>query len=238
MTAPSAPLLRAVGLTRRYGDFLALDGIDVALSRGEAVALTGPNGAGKTTLLSILAGVTRPTDGTVEARNGRPGWVPQGPSLYGRLTTAENLRLFAALEGDADPDGLTADLIARADLTGFADQPAHTLSTGTLQRLNLCVALAGRPGALLLDEPTASLSPDQRHRFWDWLAELRADAGLAVLFSTQSVDEAVRRADRLLVLARGRVAFAGGPEELASGAASDPAQAEAAFLRLVSDDGP
>ena len=236
MTAPAAPLLRAEGLTRRYGDFVALDGVDVTLARGESVALAGPNGAGKTTLLSILAGVTQATDGTVDDPGGRPGWVPQRPSLYGRLTTAENLRLFATLEGDADPAGLTAELIARADLERFADQAAHTLSTGTLQRLNLCVALAGRPDALLLDEPTATLSPDQRHRLWDWLTELRDEAGLAVMFSTQSVDEAVRRADRLVVLARGRVAFAGRPRELAGDAAVEPSEAEAAFLRLVADE--
>src|SRR5262245_24279332 len=204
------PLLVARGLRRRYRDFAALDGVDLDLGAGEAVALLGPNGAGKTTLLTILAGVARPTEGEVEWRDGaapRVGWVPQRPALYPRLTVRENLRLFAALEGAGDADAAAEALIARADLADFAGRPAAKLSTGTLQRLNLAIALAGSPGVLLLDEPTATLSPDQRHRLWTWLAGLRAD-GLALMFSTQSVDEAMRHADRIGVLAGGRLLFA------------------------------
>ena len=139
----------ARGLRRRYRDFAALDGVDLDLRAGESVALLGPNGAGKTTLLTILAGVARATEGAVEWRDGaapRVGWVPQRPALYPRLTTRENLRLFAALEGASDPEAAAEDLIARADLAEFADRPAAKLSTGTLQRLNLAIALAGRPG--------------------------------------------------------------------------------------------
>ena len=233
------PLLVARGLRRRYRDFAALDGVDLDLRAGESVALLGPNGAGKTTLLTILAGVARPTEGAVEWRDGaapRVGWVPQRPALYPRLTTRENLRLFAALEGASDPEAAAEDLIARADLAEFADRPAAKLSTGTLQRLNLAIALAGRPGVLLVDEPTATLSPDQRHRLWTWLAGLRGE-GLALMFSTQSVDEAMRHADRIFVLAAGRLLFAGTPEELVRehdiGAGGDAEAAELAFIRLV-----
>ena len=239
VTAPGAPMLVAKGLRRLYRDFAALDGVDLDLRAGESVALLGPNGAGKTTLLTILAGVTHASAGTVAWADGaapRVGWVPQRPSLYPRLTARENLRLFAALEGAGDADAAAQELMARADLGRFADQPAGKLSTGTLQRLNLAIALAGRPGALLLDEPTATLSPDQRHRLWAWLDELRG-GGLALMFSTQSVDEAMRHGDRIAVLAAGRLLFAGSPAELLRehglGEGEDAEAAEPAFIRLV-----
>ena len=207
------------------------------------MALLGPNGAGKTTLLTILAGVTRVTSGRVQWADGvapRVGWVPQRPALYRRLTPRENLRLFAGLEGAADAAALADELIGRADLGAVADRPASTLSTGTIQRLNLAIALAGRPSLLLLDEPTATLSPDQRHRLWGWLDVLRAD-GLALLFSTQSVDEAMRRGDRMLVLTGGRLLFAGTSDEMVSahgiGPGADTEAAELAFMRLVAPEG-
>jgi ABC-2 type transport system ATP-binding protein len=232
-------MLQASGLRRRYRGVAALDGVDLELRSGEAVALVGPNGAGKTTLLTILAGVTRPSEGRVGWAEGvapRVGWVPQRPSLYPRLTTRENLRLFAGLEGAGDADAVAGELLDRADLAGFADRPAGKLSTGTLQRLNLAIALAGRPSVLLLDEPTATLSPDQRHRLWAWLDEL-CGAGMALMFSTQSVDEAMRHGGRIVVLAAGRLLFSGGPADLVRehgiGAGQDAEAAELAFIRLV-----
>jgi len=232
-TTTGGPLLRGAGLAKRYRGVAALDGVDLELEPGGSLALLGPNGAGKTTLLRILAGVTPPTAGTLEgAGTGRGvGWVPQRPAVYQRLTTRENLRLFAALEGAADPDVAADRLLERADLVEFAGRPAAELSTGTLQRLNLGVALAGAPALLLLDEPTATLSPDQRHRLWGWLAELRREDRLALLFSTQSVHEAAANADRMLVLVRGRVAFAGTADELTAAYGVD--DAEAAFLALL-----
>ena len=233
------PLLAARGVTKRYRKLTVLGEVDIELAEGEAVALLGPNGAGKTTLLSILAGVTPPSAGTITWRGparARVGWVPQRPALYQRLTTRENLRLFGALEGAEDPAALAERLLERADLVQFADRPAAALSTGTMQRLNLAIALAGEPVALLLDEPAGTLDPVQRHRLWSWLEELREADGLAVLFSTQSVEEAVRHARRLVVLARGALVFDGSVEDLAAaagGGASPIESAEAAFLELV-----
>ena len=106
--------------------------------------------------------------------------------------------MFAALERADDPAAAADDLIARADLGRFAGQSAEKLSTGTLQRLNLAIALAGEPSVLLLDEPTATLSPDQRHRLWRWLDELRG-GGMALMFSTQWVNEAMRHGGRIVV---------------------------------------
>ena len=243
MTTLGPPLLVARGLRRRYRDFAALDGVDLELRPGESVALLGPNGAGKTTLLTILAGVGRASEGSVVWADGvapRVGWVPQQASLYPRLTTRENLRLFATLEKAGDPEAAADDLIARADLGRFADQSAAKLSTGTLQRLNLAIALAGEPSVLLLDEPTATLSPDQRHRLWGWLDELRG-GGLALMFSTQSVDEAMRHGGRIVVLAAGKLLFAGSPADLVRehgiGDGHEAEAAELAFIRLVEPPG-
>ncbi|HTI32827.1 MAG TPA: ATP-binding cassette domain-containing protein, partial [Miltoncostaea sp.] len=140
-------------------------------------------------------------------------------------------------ERAVDPDALAADLIGRADLAAYADRAAAALSTGTLQRLNLAIALAGRPSVLLLDEPTATLSPDQRLRLWAWLDELRG-GGTALMFSTQSVDEAARQGDRLLVLSGGRLLFSGTAAQMtaAYGGGGGAAGAERAFMRLVSED--
>ena len=240
VTNRSGTLLLGAGLSKRFRHVAALDAVDITLETGDAVALLGPNGAGKTTLLRILAGVSAPSAGRLdhyEAHRTPVGWVPQQPAVYRKLSARENLRLFCALEGDNAPDALTEDLLDRADLRRFADQPAGELSTGTLQRLNLAIALAGRPAALLLDEPTATLSPDQVHRLWRWLDELRRDDGLAVLFSTQSVDEAARHGERMIVLNHGRAAFAGTAAELVAqhgrAGVSEADAAETAFLSLV-----
>lgn len=196
-------LLTARGITRRYGGVVALPPTDLQVARGERIALMGSNGAGKTTLLGILAGVGQPSAGEIEWAGGTPqpvGWVPQRPALYARLTVRENLRLFAALEGAGDPSAAADQLIARADLGEFAGRRASALSTGTMQRLNLAIALAGQPALLLLDEPTGTLSPDQRARLWAWMDDLMADGQMALIFSTQFTEEATAHADRVVTL--------------------------------------
>ncbi len=236
MTAEA--LLTARGIARQYGQVQALAPLDLSLVRGERVALVGPNGAGKTTLLSILAGVCSATAGTIDWAGGTPlpvGWVPQKPALYPRLTVRENLRLFAGFEGADDALATANGLIAHADLVEFADRRASALSTGTLQRLNLAIALAGQRTILLLDEPTGTLSPDQRHRLWAWMDDLASD-DMALMFSTQSLDEAVRHADRIVVLVAGRMRVDGSVADLirlGGGDPSDPDAAEAAFMALV-----
>lgn len=239
MSSETESLLLGAGLSKRFRHVSALEDVTITLERGASVALLGPNGAGKTTLLRILAGASAPSAGSVrwEAAASGVGWVPHTPAVYRRLTARENLRLFAALEHAPQPDTFAEELLERADLTRFADVRAGELSTGTLQRLNLAVALAGRPSVLLLDEPTATLSPDQVRRLWRWLDQLRHEDGLAILFSTQSVDEAARHAERIVVLNAGRSVFDGSIPELirrhgTPGASSTDA-AEAAFLNLV-----
>ena len=204
-------LLRARGAGRRFGARTALEPTDLEVRRHETLALVGPNGAGKSTLLALLAGALEPSQGRVEREGGvGVGWVPQRPALYDRLTARENLELFARLEGDADPAERAGDLIGRFDLPD--DRPAAVMSVGNRQRLNVALALLGDPSVLLLDEPTASLYPGQRRRLWEVVNALR-DAGGAVVFATQNLEELDRYADRVVVLQRGRVVFDGATPE-------------------------
>jgi ABC-2 type transport system ATP-binding protein len=197
----SQPLLRALGVARRYGRLVALAPTDVELVPGETVALVGPNGAGKSTLLSILAGAIEPSDGTIES-NARVGWVPQKPAHYSRLSARENLELFAQLERVHDPCHAAASLLERFALPADA-RPSGELSVGNRQRLNVAIALLGEPRVLLLDEPTAALDPGQRRRVWDAADALRAEGG-AVCFATQNLEE-IEHATRTIVLQDGRV---------------------------------
>ena len=188
---------------------MALAPTDLDVLGGEAVALIGPNGAGKSTLLSLLAGALEPSQGRVEYANGavKIGWVPQRPALYGRLSPLENLALFARLEGVAEPEQEARRLVELVELpTG--KEPAGRLSVGNQQRLNLAIALLGRPEVLLLDEPTASLDPKQRRRLWEIAGEVRGRGG-AVAFATQNLDELERFATRVAVLLAGELVFEG-----------------------------
>ena len=195
----SDALLRARGVARRYGTHVALEPTDLDVNAGESIALIGPNGAGKSTLVSILAGSLEPTEGRVERVDAvRVGWVPQRPAFYDRLTPRENLELFARLEGGVAYE----HLLERFDVP--ADRPAHTLSVGNRQRLNVALALLGDPRVLLLDEPTASLDPEQRRRLWTIVDGLH-DEGGAVVFVTQNLEELDRHADRVVALDEGRV---------------------------------
>ncbi len=207
-------LLRAVGVGRRYGELEALEPTDLELCAGETVALVGPNGAGKSTLLSILAGALEPSAGRVEGQ-ARTGWVPQRPAHYARLSSRENLELFARLEGATDPAAAAARLLERFSLP--ADKPSSELSVGNRQRLNVALSLLGEPRVLLLDEPTASLDPGQRRRVWQVVTELRGEGG-AVCFATQNVEEVGQHADRVLVLRGGRVVYEGEPAGYAEAA--------------------
>jgi ABC-type multidrug transport system ATPase subunit len=205
----TSPLLQAHGLGRRFGARLALAPTDLTVNAGESLALVGPNGAGKSTLLALLAGSLEPSEGRVTVAGVRVGWVPQRPAHYGRLSPLENLELFGRLEG-ADSSAATA-LLAEFGLPRDSE-PSSSLSVGNRQRLNIAIALLGRPDVLLLDEPTASLDPGQRLRLWANVDRVREGGG-AVVFATQNLDEVERHADRVAVLRAGELLFAGPPAQ-------------------------
>ena len=223
---------------KRYGDRVALKDVSLAAGRGELVAVIGPNGAGKTTLLSILAGIQKPDAGEVSRAPREIGWVPQQPALYGKLTVAENLALFARLEEVADPAATVEGMLDLTGLRDRADDQVTELSGGNRQRVNIALGLLAEPDVLLLDEPSAALDPRQRERLWEFILRL-AEGGATVLFATHNVQEAERYGQRVVVLADGERLFAGSPRELESvvGAVGEERDFEAAFVAFLHQRG-
>jgi ABC-2 type transport system ATP-binding protein len=237
--AENAPLLAARAVAKRYGQREALRGVELDAHAGELVAVIGPNGAGKTTLLSILAGVQAPSAGTIELAGGASearsgvGWVPQQPAVYSRLTVAENLELFARLEGVPDPRAAVGAMLEQTDLRERAGERVGRLSGGNRQRVNIALGLLADPAVLVLDEPSSSLDPRQRERLWRFVLE-SSSRGRAVVFSTHNVAEAERYAGRVIVLADGELLFSGTPAELARSSGSDGGLGfEAAFVEFL-----
>jgi ABC-2 type transport system ATP-binding protein len=230
------PLLEATGLVKRFGTRDALRGVSVSASEGERVAVIGPNGAGKTTLLSILGGIQRPDEGSVSLPGGDVGWVPQQPSLYGKLTVAENLRLFARLERCTDVEAAVERMLDQTGLADRANDQVSVLSGGNRQRVNIAIGLLAEPDVLLLDEPSAALDPRQRERLWEFLLALESQ-GTAVIYSTHDVQEAERHADRVVVLADGELLFAGSPRELDELVGAPGHDFEGAFVAFLRQRG-
>src|SRR4051812_38395466 len=230
------PVLEARDLVKRFGDREALRGVSLAAAAGELVAVIGPNGAGKNTLLSILPGIQRPDGGTISKAPSDVGWVPQQAALYGKLTVAENLRLFARLEKRPDPEAVVEQMLDQTGLRDRADDQVSTLSGGNRQRVNIAIGLLAEPEVLLLDEPSASLDPRQREKLWEFILALAA-GGTTVVYSTHNVQEADRHAHKVAVIADGELLFMGSPGELEraveghEGASLDFESAFVAFLR-------
>ena len=232
-------VLEARDLFKRFGERVALRGVTIQARRGELVAVIGPNGAGKTTLLSILAGTQRSDSGSISRARGEIGWVPQQAALYGKLTVAENLRLFARLERRADPEAAVERMLAQTGLRDRADSQVQTLSGGNRQRVNIAIGLLSDPEVLLLDEPSTALDPRQRDRLWEFILGL-AGGGTTVVFSTHVVQEAERYANQVVVLADGELLFTGSPRELERAVEESEKQApdfEAAFVAFLHQHG-
>jgi len=213
MAGDDRVVIEARELSKHFGERAALRGVSFEARRGELLAVIGPNGAGKTTLLSILAGIRAADGGEFSTTGGEIGWVPQQAALYRRLTVAENLLLFARLEGMDDPDAVLEEMLAQTALADRRDDQVATLSGGNQQRVNIAIGLLARPAVLLLDEPSSGLDPRQRERLWEFVLAL-AGAGTTVIFTTHYIQEAERYGDRLLVLADGERVFDGTPREL------------------------
>jgi ABC-2 type transport system ATP-binding protein len=213
------------GLVKRYGDVVAVDGLDLDVRRGETLALLGPNGAGKTTTVECCEGYRRPDAGTVRvlghdpvreprALRHRVGLMLQEGGVYPMAHPDEVLDLFSRFYADPlEPHELLERVgLADATRTRFRD-----LSGGQKQRLSLALALVGRPEVVFLDEPTAGLDPAARRTTWQHLRDLR-EAGVTVVLTTHLLDEAEELADRVAIVDRGRLVALGTPGELTHGA--------------------
>ncbi len=222
--APGAPVIAVSGLRKRYGDLVALDGLDLEVRRGELLALLGPNGAGKTTTVEILEGYRRADAGTVRvlgldpqhdgaALRARVGIMLQQGGITPQGRPGELIRLHARLFANpADPDGLLELLGLKAG----ANRRYKLLSGGEKQRLALALALVGRPEVLVLDEPTAGMDPAAKATVRSLIADLRA-SGRTIVLTTHELADVERLADRVVVIDHGRVIAAGTPAELVAG---------------------
>lgn len=214
-------MIEVVGLTKRYGHRMVVDGVSFAAHRGEVLGLVGPNGAGKSTLLAMIAGVTRPSGGDVRQGGvsvlGRPGatagligYVPQEIALYPALTVRDNLLFWGRL-GRMSGAVLAERLSTIAQLLGLASHMevrAEALSGGMRRKLNLAVALLPDPPVLILDEPTAGIDVQSVKEIVAFI-RTQARAGKTVIYTTHSYDEMERLCDRVVLLNQGCVRFAG-----------------------------
>jgi ABC-2 type transport system ATP-binding protein len=213
------PALDVEGLTVRYGETVAVDGIDLRIHRGQTVALLGPNGAGKSSTVNAALGLFRPCAGRVQVlgreplaaiRAGGVGAMLQHGGLPSETRVGEVLRLVARRYPMPWP---LPDLVATTGIDGLLDRRVDALSGGQRQRVLLAVALVGSPPLLLLDEPTSAMDVEGRQAFWATMRGL-ADRGHTVVFATHHLDEADAVADRVVVVAGGRIAADGPATEI------------------------
>src|SRR5262245_11146928 len=206
--AATAAQLR--GLTKRYGDVTAVDGLDLAVRPGEVIALLGPNGAGKSTTIDMLLGLIRPDAGDVTVydtdpagaiRSGRVGAMLQSGGLVPDLTVAEIVTLMASMHSRHRP---VPQVLERAGATSFAKRRIGQLSGGQQQRVRFAMALVADPDLIVLDEPTTGLDVEARRAFWAAMRE-ETSQGRTVLFATHYLEEADDYADRVVLMRSGRI---------------------------------
>ena len=219
-------LISARGLTKKYGDFTAVDAIDFDVAKGESFGLLGPNGAGKSTTMRIIAATSQRTSGTITILDRDPeehgpqirahlGVVPQQDNLDGELTVAENLFIYGRYFGLSKKfiRGKIEELLEFAQLEEKRNSKVDALSGGMKRRLTIARALISEPDILMLDEPTTGLDPQARHILWDRLFRLK-ETGVTLVLTTHFMDEAEQLCDRLVVMDKGRIMAEGSPLEL------------------------
>ena len=220
------PLIHARRLVKRFGDFTAVDGIDVDVAAGEAFGFLGPNGAGKSSTMRMIGCVSPPTGGTLRilgmdplrdgpAIRARLGVCPQQDSLDPELTVRENLTTYARYFGISRrlARERAAELLEFVQLTERAGSKVEPLSGGMKRRLTIARALVNEPDIVLLDEPTTGLDPQARHLVWERLFRLKQQ-GVTLVLTTHYMDEAEQLCDRLVVMDGGKIVAEGSPRSL------------------------
>jgi lipooligosaccharide transport system ATP-binding protein len=218
--------VHARGLVKRFGDLVAVDGIDFDVQRGEAFGFLGPNGAGKTSTMRMIGCISPPSGGTLRILGldpvadgadirARLGVVPQEDTLDMELTLRENILIYGRYFGlPRKPLRQRADeLLEFVQLNERADDKVEPLSGGMKRRLTIARSLVNDPDVLLLDEPTTGLDPQARHTVWDRLFRLK-QRGVTLILTTHYMDEAEQLCDRLVVMDKGKIAAEGSPQEL------------------------
>jgi len=222
---PSTPAIEVAGLHKRYGDVVAVDGLDFAVPAATTCALLGGNGAGKTTTIAMLLGLLLPDAGRIRvlgvdmlrerhAALARMNFSSPYVDLPQRLTVAQNLRVYAHLYGVRDTGARIAELARDLDLEPLLRRAHRSLSSGQKTRVALAKALLNRPEVLLLDEPTASLDPDSADRIRGYLQRYQRDSGATLLLASHNMREVERMCHHVLMLRAGRLVDQGTPRAL------------------------
>lgn len=238
-------MIETRGLTRRFGDLVAVDRLDLRVERGEIFGLVGPDGAGKTTTLRMLCGLMNPSEGSAsvaghdvaresQAVKDRIGYMAQRFGLYGDLTVDENMTFYGDLFGIAGQERaeLTDQLLRMTRMEPFRKRQAGRLSGGMKQKLALMCTLLHRPEVLFLDEPTNGVDPVSRRDFWTILYQLLKD-GITIFMTTAYLDEA-ERCNRIGLMHKGRLIRCETPGDLKR--ATGSASLEAAFVKIILDE--
>ena len=219
-------LIQARGLTKTYGDFVAVDGIDFDVAKGESFGFLGPNGAGKSTTMRIIGATSVRTSGTLTILGKDPevngpqirahlGVVPQQDNLDNELTVSENIFIYGRYFGLSSSfiNKKIPELLEFAQLEEKKDTKVEALSGGMKRRLTIARSLVSEPDILMLDEPTTGLDPQARHILWDRLFRLK-EQGVTLLITTHYMDEAEQLCDRLIVMDRGKIMAEDSPAQL------------------------
>jgi ABC-2 type transport system ATP-binding protein len=238
-------VIRLADLTKRYGKFTAVDNISLHVPRGELFGLLGPNGAGKTTTMRMIAGILRPTSGSISvagvdllarplAAKARLGFIPDRPFVYDKLTGGEFLRFAAALYGQqgAVVERRIDELLELFELTPWKGELTENYSHGMRQKLIICGAFVHRPELIVVDEPMVGLDPKSARLLKDLFRQF-VDRGGTVLMSTHTLEIAEVMCDRVAIVYRGKVAAQGTLADLREQTASGNSSLEDIFLKLT-----
>jgi ABC-2 type transport system ATP-binding protein len=241
-------MIQLTSLTKRYGSFTAVDDIDLHVPRGELFGFLGPNGAGKTTTLRMIAGILRPTSGSIHiagidvaqdpnAAKARLGFIPDRPFIYEKLTGAEFLRFVAGLydQEGAQVEHRARELLALFDLEEWRDELVESYSHGMRQKLIISSAFVHRPEVIVVDEPMVGLDPKAARILKDLFREYTR-RGHTIMMSTHTLEVAETLCDRIAIIQNGKIRASGTMSELRASAESGTAALEQIFLRLTGDD--